>query len=144
MRGGRRRRAAGGQGHRPGQAHRLASSSTPAPATAARASRRTPSPWCARPATTARPVRLIETTVAVNDARKKAMAAQGRRRPGGRRSGSRGPGRQDHRRAGPDLQAQHRRHARRPQPGHRAGPAGHGRQGPGLRSGGPPRGARSC
>jgi UDPglucose 6-dehydrogenase len=76
------------------------------------------------------PTRLIETTVAVNDARKKAMADKVAAAMGTGR-----PGRQDRRRAGRDLQAQHRRHARRAQPRHPAGPAGQGRQGPGLRSG---------
>ena len=81
------------------------------------------------------PIRLIETTVKVNDARKKAMADKVvPRAMGGDVK------RQDHRRAGPDLQAQHRRHARCAQPGHHPRPASHGRQDPGVR----PRGPRSA
>ena len=75
------------------------------------------------------PLRIVEAVVAVNDARKRAMArkvAHGARRR---------IARQDHRGAGPDLQAEHRRHARGAvdPADHRA--AGHGRQGARLRSG---------
>jgi hypothetical protein len=52
------------------------------------------------------PVELVETTVKVNDERKRPWP-QGRQGAGRRSDG------QDRRRAGPDLQAQHRRHARR-------------------------------
>ena len=74
------------------------------------------------------PLRIVEAVVAVNDARKRAMArkvaARARRRIA----------RQDDRRARPHLQAEHRRHARvAVDPAdHRA--AGHGRQGARLRS----------
>ena len=75
------------------------------------------------------PLRIVEAVAAVNDARKRAMArkvlARARRRHA----------RQDHRRAGADLQAEHRRHARcAVDPAdHRL--AGHGREGARLRSG---------
>ncbi len=61
--------------------------------------------------------------------------AQARDGAQGRERARRRTARQDHRRAGPDLQAEHRRHARRAidPPDHRA--AGHGRQGARLRSG---------
>ena len=51
-------------------------------------------------------MRIVETVAAVNDQRKRAMGAQGHRRLRRQRA------RQDHRGARPDLQAQHRRHAR--------------------------------
>ena len=72
------------------------------------------------------PIRLVETTVEVNDARKKAMAGKVVAGIG-----------EDRRRAGPDLQTQYRRHARRSQPGYRTRAAGHGRQDPSLRPRGP-------
>ena len=59
------------------------------------------------------PLRIVETVVAVNDARKRAMARKvivALRRLGAR---------QDDRAARPHLQAQHRRHARRAFAGHR-------------------------
>jgi UDPglucose 6-dehydrogenase len=67
------------------------------------------------------PTRLIETTVAVNDARKKAMADKVAAAIGSEDL----IGKTD-RRAGRDLQAQHRRHARRAQPRHPPGSAGLG------------------
>ena len=76
--------------------------------------------------------------VDVNDGRKRRMARKivdALRRRGRR---------QDDRRARPDLQAQHRRHARSAEPRHRAGAAGRGRQGARLRSRGHGRGAASC
>ncbi len=97
-----------------------------------------PGPGAHRRRRPARPVRLIETTVAVNDARKKAMADKVadalRRRPGG----------QDRRHAGPDLQAQHRRHARRPRAWTSCRPCmAMGARGPGLRPRGHARGRPS-
>ncbi len=76
----------------------------------------------------AAPLRIVEAVVAVNDARKRAMA---RKVAGGAR---RRIARQDGGRAGPHLQAEHRRHARVAvaPADHRA--AGHGRQGARLRS----------
>ncbi len=69
-----------------------------------------------RAGATARRCTIVETVVAVNDARKRAMAerviAALRRLGHG----------QDGRRAGPHLQAEHRRHARQPEPRHPAGP----------------------
>ena len=53
------------------------------------------------------PMRIVETVVAVNDQRKRGMAKKVIAACGGSVQ------RQDDRRAGPDLQAQHRRHARR-------------------------------
>ena len=87
--------------------HRLEVPAMRAPAMAAPASRRTPWRWCARPRTPARRSSWSRPRCAVNDARKKAHGRKGRRRH------RRRPGRQDRRRTGPDLQAQHRRHARR-------------------------------
>ena len=67
------------------------------------------------------PLRIVETVVAVNDQRKRAMA---RKVLGG---GGRQPARQDRRGAGPHLQAEHRRHARLALDPADHGVAGHGR-----------------
>ena len=75
------------------------------------------------------PSRLVETTVAVNDARKSQHGDAGDR--GLRRLGAR----QDHRRARPDLQAGNRRHARRAVAVDRGAPGGRRRDDPRLRSG---------
>ncbi len=69
------------------------------------------------------PVRLVEATVEVNDRRKKAMADRILAAVGGTGDG------QDRRHPGSGVQAQHRRHARRAQPGYRAGPDRGGRHG---------------
>ncbi len=61
------------------------------------------------------PLAIVETVVQVNDARKERMADKHRRRL---RRQARG---QDPCRARSDLQAQHRRHARQPEPGDPAG-----------------------
>ena len=86
-------------------------SSIPAPATAARASRRTCRRWRAPRSSTATTPRLLDAVEAVNDAQKghlfELIAAPLRRR---RRA------RQDLRGVGPGVQAQHRRHARGLQP----------------------------
>ena len=66
------------------------------------------------------PIRLVEATIAVNEARKAQMADRILAACGGFAGG------QDGRRAGRDLQAQDRRHARRAIAGHPAG-AGRGR-----------------
>ena len=75
------------------------------------------------------PLRIVETVAAVNDTRKRGMARKVS--PALRRHRAR----QDDRGARPDLQAEHRRHARGAvdSADHRA--AGHGREGAGLRSG---------
>ncbi len=73
------------------------------------------------------PTRIVEAVVAVNDARKAGDGQKDRSRLW-RRQG------QDHRRAGPHLQAQHRRHARCAQSGDRALSAGGRRHHPRLRS----------
>ena len=54
----------------------------------------------------AAPLRIVEAVVAVNDARKRAMARKVAHALGGELRGKRRRG------AGPDLQAEHRRHAR--------------------------------
>ena len=79
--------------------------------------------------TTARRCASSRRWSAVNDARKRAMARKVSAALGGDAA------RQDHRRARPHLQAEHRRHARGAvdPADHRA--AGHGRQGARLRSG---------
>ena len=74
LRAGRRQRAGGRARHRPRQPHRRASSCMPARATAAPASPRTRSPWSRPRRMHGTPVRLVETVVAVNDQRKRAMA----------------------------------------------------------------------
>ena len=66
------------------------------------------------------PIRIVETVIGVNDARKRAMAAKVVAACGGSLA------RQDGRGAGPDLQAQHRRHARGAEPRHRARARGAG------------------
>ena len=62
------------------------------------------------------PTRIVEAVVAVNEARKVRMAEKIEHAFGGVQ-------RQDRRGARPDLQAQHRRHARRAEPRDRAAPA---------------------
>ncbi len=69
------------------------------------------------------PLRIVETVVAVNDQRKRAMAEKDHR--GLRRLGAR----QDDRAARPRLQAQYRRHARRALDLDRDGAAGRRRAG---------------
>ena len=78
----------------------------------------------------AAPIRIVETVAAVNE------PAQARHGPQGDRGLRRLGARQDRRGARPDLQAQHRRHARRALDRRHHGPAGCGRPGAGLRSGG--------
>ena len=75
------------------------------------------------------PLAIIETVVKVNDERKSAMARKvvKRVRRLGRRQDDRGPR--------PDVQTQHRRHARGPEPRHRSGAARGRREGPRLRPG---------
>ena len=80
------------------------------------------------------PVSLVETTVKVNDTRKERMAARVIRACGGSVE------RQDHRRARPHLQAQHRRHARERQPHRHPRLAARRRDNPRLRSRGHGRG----
>ena len=75
------------------------------------------------------PLRIVEAVVAVNDSRKRAMARKVAAALGGE------PARQDDRGARPDLQAQHRRHARRAVDPADHGAAGHGRERARLRSG---------
>ena len=77
------------------------------------------------------PVSIIEQVQRVNDERKIAMAQA--HREGGRRSRAR----QDHRHPRRHLQAEHRRHARRAEPRHRADAAGARRHRARLRSAGP-------
>ncbi len=77
------------------------------------------------------PIELIEATVRINDRRKQSMADRVETAPSARR-----PRGQDHRRARPDLQAEHRRHARRAEPRHHPGLAGQGGAGEGARPGG--------
>ena len=78
----------------------------PAPAMAARAFPRTRRALIKTAQDHGAPLRIVEASLTVNDIRKRAMA----RKVGGR--ARRRPARQDDRRAGPDLQAEHRRHAR--------------------------------
>ena len=68
------------------------------------------------------PLRIVETVAAVNDVRKRAMARKVVAALGGE------PARQDRRGARPDLQAEHRRHARRALDPADHGAAGHGRR----------------
>jgi UDPglucose 6-dehydrogenase len=80
------------------------------------------------------PMQITETVIKVNDEVKRRMIDKITDLCGGSLA------RQDHRRAGRDLQAQHRRHARGAGTDHRAG-AGRGRgAGADQRSAGPPRG----
>ena len=72
-------------------------------------------------------LRIVEAVVGVNEGRKRRMVAQDHR--GLRRLGRR----QDDRDPGRDLQAGHRRHAREPVSGDRAGAAGRGGRRPRLR-----------
>ena len=73
-------------------------------------------------------LRIVESVLAVNENRKRAMARKVSQALGGSLA------RQDHRRARSHLQARHRRHARRAvdPAGHR--PPRHGREGEGVRS----------
>jgi UDPglucose 6-dehydrogenase len=73
------------------------------------------------------PLRLVEMTTQINDARKKAMAGKVAAALSGDVAGKTIAVLRA------DLQAQHRRHARRPGARDRARPAGHGGQHPGLR-----------
>ncbi len=80
------------------------------------------------------PLGIVETVVAGNDRRKAQMAERVVARLRRQRR------RQDRRGARPDLQAQHRRHARFAEPRHRAGADGGGRDRARLRSRGHGRG----
>ena len=124
----RRRRAGGRARHRARQPHRLE-----IPARRPRLRRLVLSEGHARAgedrAGSRRPLRIVEAVLAVNETRKRAMARKVVDRA------RRQPARQDHRRARPHLQAEHRRHARGA-----VDPADHradrsGREGARLRSG---------
>jgi UDPglucose 6-dehydrogenase len=85
------------------------------------------------------PVTIVETVTRVNETRKDRMAQRIVRACGGSVQGHCG--------AGPDLQAQHRRHARQPEPHHHPGAAAGRGIHPRLRSrrhGGGAEGPREC
>ena len=84
------------------------------------------------------PIRIVETVAAVNDQRKRAMGRKVIAACGGSVRGKTIAV------LGPDLQAQHRRHARCAVAGDHRGAAGCGRERARLRSGGDGAGARAC
>ena len=123
VREGRRRRAGGRARHRPRQPHRLASSCMPARAMAAPASRRTRWRWSRPRRMTAAPMRLDR-----DDRRGQRRRASAPWRARSSRPAAAIGARQDDRRARPDLQAEHRRHARCPVARDHPGAAGRRRE----------------
>ena len=90
-------------------------------ASAAPASRRTPRRWSRSAQRHGTPLRIVETVIGVNSARKAAMVGQDRGRLRRLGAGKDGRGARAH------LQAEHRRHARGAEPRDRAGAHGAGR-----------------